>query len=687
MFLATEFQAILLHRHPEIAMPFRKLLSAFTLFCIASTPLAAATYDSSVQERQLFRQTRELLQSQQFTKAKPGVAALKHYPLAPYLELPLLQARLDELPYADVDAFFKRYPDSIPGDALRNSWLAALAQNQRWTDFLTYYDAATANKAAQCSRLEALQQTGDRATALNDTAALWLSPADLPSSCDMPFERWLAAEPALRSTRIWERLILALSQDQESLAQHQAARLSASEQADANLALLVYRNPQTTESQLSLLRKHDHGSAILGIGLKKLAKVDVDKAMQLWQEWTKKEWLKAGDSFSARNEIGRQLISARGPEALPWLISSDPQGTDPYLLEWRVRLGLRGGDWPALASWIELMPKEMADTPRWRYWYARALATSDNPEQTSKANRIYESIAADRSFYGFLAADHTAQPYRLNHQPLRPDVTVAQVGKRADMRRAREFYLLDEKGAARREWQRALRTMAPAEQQASTLMAKEWGWLDQALRLAQITGGFDDLDLRFPVAHRSAMTSAAKTRGLQTEWLFAVARQESAFMADARSPVGAMGLLQLMPATAKIVAKSLGQKYDEKLLIKPERNIPLGSKYLSDMLLRYNGNRVLATAAYNAGPGRVSRLLAQQTHPVSMDIWVETFPIRETREYIQSVLAFAVIYSERLGLPQTTLVSAQERVIGESLQVTQAETVTNPVPTPTTPAN
>lgn len=665
-------------------MPLRKLLSALTLFCIASTPLTAANFDSSVQERQLFRQTRDLLQRQQFTKAKPGVAALKHYPLAPYLELPLLQARLFELPYDDVDAFFKRYPDSIPGDNLRASWLAALAQNQRWSDFLAYYDAATAGKAAQCSRLEALQQTGAGATALADAAALWLSPVDLPSSCDAPFERWLAADPALRSTRIWERLILALSQNQESLAHHLATRLDLPEQADANLALLVYRNPQTTENQLSLLRKHEHGSAILGIGLKKLAKIDVDKAMQLWQEWTKKDWLKAGDSFSARNEIGRQLIGTRAAEALPWLIASDPQGTDPYLLEWRVRLGLRDGDWPALASWIELMPEEMSSTPRWRYWYARALGTSDDPQRTARASEIYQQLATDRSFYGFLAADHTALPYHLNHRPLRPDVSIAQVGKRADMRRVREFYLLDEKGAARREWQRALRTMAPAEQQASALMAKEWGWLDQGLRLAQITGGFDDLDLRFPIAYRSAMTSAAKTRGLQPEWLFAVARQESAFMADARSPVGAMGLLQLMPATAKQVAHSLGQKFDPKLLVKPERNIPLGSKYLSDMLLRYNGNRVLATAAYNAGPGRVSRLLAQQTHPVSMDIWVETFPIRETREYIQSVLAFAVIYSERLGLPQTALVSAQERIIGEPLQVTQAETLT-PAPMPTAP--
>jgi len=657
------------------------LALVFLLGQVAST--TAATFDSSVQERQLFRQTREQVQREQFTKAKPGIAALKHYPLAPYLELPLLLEHLDELPFDDVDAFLKQYPDSVSGDSLRAAWLVTLGQHQRWSDFLAYYDSESAGKAQQCWRLEALFQTGNAAQALADTESLWLSPTDLPTSCDGSLERWLAAEPAKLSGRIWQRLILALNQDKEGLARHLVDRLADNEKPAAETALMVYRSPQALAGLMPQLGKQAHGSETLGIGLKKLAKLDVDASVQFLKVWTESGVLKAGDAFAARNEIGRQLVGARGGDALPWLIASDPQGTDTYLLEWRIRLALQGGDWPTIAGWIELMPAELAQTPRWRYWYARALATSDDPPKTSKANDIYKTLAADRSFYGFLASDHTSVPYHLNHQPLRPSVSTDRVAKRADLRRAREFYVLDEKTAARREWARALRAMSPAEQQASALLAKEWGWHDQALRLAQITGGADDLDLRFPVVYKSMMTSAAKTNSLQTEWLFAVARQESAFMAEAQSPVGAMGLLQLMPATAKLVAKSLGVRFDPKLLIEPERNIPLGSKYLSDLLLRYNGNRVLATAAYNAGPGRVSRLLAQQTHPVSVDIWVETFPIRETREYIQSVLAFAVIYSERLGQPKTALVSSNERIIGAPIQVSQTEAIDAGVP-PTT---
>ena len=153
-------------------MPVRHRLFVLVLLFGQITLTAAATFDSSVQERQLFRQTREQVQHEQYTKAKPGIAALKHYPLAPYLELPLLLEHLDELPFDDVDAFLKQYPDSVSGDSLRAAWLSTLGQRQRWQDVLRYYDAQSAGKAQQCWRLEALYQTGHATQALADTESL-----------------------------------------------------------------------------------------------------------------------------------------------------------------------------------------------------------------------------------------------------------------------------------------------------------------------------------------------------------------------------------------------------------------------------------------------------------------------------------------------------------------------------------
>ena len=159
------------------------------------------------------------------------------------------------------------------------------------------------------------------------------------------------------------------------------------------------------------------------------------------------------------------------------------------------------------------------------------------------------------------------------------------------------------------------------------------------------------------------MDEAAKATALPLQWLFAIARQESAFMPDARSQVGALGLMQLMPDTARQVARGLRTKISADQLLQPATNIRLGSAYLSDLLERYDGNRILATAAYNAGPKRISSLLKSQTTALPADVWVETLPFKETREYVQSVLAFSVIYGERLGQP-VPLLKNDERNIG-----------------------
>jgi soluble lytic murein transglycosylase len=173
----------------------------------------------------------------------------------------------------------------------------------------------------------------------------------------------------------------------------------------------------------------------------------------------------------------------------------------------------------------------------------------------------------------------------------------------------------------------------------------------------------DDLELRFPLAFKSEIQGAAKRVQLPQEWVFAVARQESAFIPDARSSAGAVGLLQLLPGTAREVARKSRTPFNPAQLVEPKHSARLGSEYLRGLMTRYGDNRVLATAAYNAGPGRISRWLRDQPDSVTTDVWVETLPYRETREYVQSVLAFSVIYSYRLGSSRP-LLGTNEQLIG-----------------------
>jgi soluble lytic murein transglycosylase len=260
--------------------------------------------------------------------------------------------------------------------------------------------------------------------------------------------------------------------------------------------------------------------------------------------------------------------------------------------------------------------------------------------------------------------------YQLNDRPL-PGRAVPQPPQTPALLRAHEFHALGEAADGRREWQSALRDMTAEQQQNAALLAEQWGWHDRAIQTASKAGAWNDLQLRFPLAYRDLMQEAAHNTSLPTSWLYAITRQESTFMPDARSSAGALGLMQLMPDTAREVARGLRIKTSAADLQRPEPNIRLGSTYLSSMLKRYNGNRILATAAYNAGPGRVSRLVKSQQGTVPSDVWIETLPYRETREYVQNVLAFNVIYAKRMGREKPLVEKNEAYVTGSAASPVQ----------------
>lgn len=662
-------------------MILRNWLRALPLVCAAIAPIAcSATHDKAAErghpglngQQQLFLKTRDQMARGQWTLAKQNMALLRRYPLYPYLELALLSERIDSLPRADVDDFLQRHPDSVVSDRLRNQWLAALTRNGRWSDYLAEYRAEDAGKSQQCWRAEALYQTGSVDQSLAETEQLWLT-ADSPDACETAFKRWLASERRSEPL-IFKRLLLALEQKQETLARSLAVEIRDPYKIQAQYALMLYRDPTTLNSMLPQVLQQPEAGQVISLTLKNLARQAPDMASDLWRQTSAARQLSPEESAAARAEIGRRLIATRGQDALPWLLQNDGDGADGYLLEWRIRLSLRGGDWGRLADWIERLPPDLAQSQRWQYWHARALAQQvGDPAKVQRANEIFAALARERSYYGFLAADRVKADYALNDRPVQPATPLSTVEMRPDVRRAREFLALDEKVNARREWSRALSVMTTAEQQAAAQLAQRWGWHDEAIRSAMKSGAMDDLQLRFPLAYREPMTGAAKTTALPPQWLYAIARQESAFMPDARSSAGALGLLQLMPGTAQQVARGLRLKIDDKQLLQPGSSIRLGSTYLSDLLRRFDNNRVLATAAYNAGPRRISDVLKNQPGQLSTDVWVETLPYRETRDYVQNVLTFSVIYAQRLGQPGT-LLAAHETAIGQpTLQLGASE--------------
>ncbi|HET8709873.1 MAG TPA: transglycosylase SLT domain-containing protein [Spongiibacteraceae bacterium] len=664
--------------------PTKRRISLLILPLCAALFLGAVSHSSAdddfTAQRALFVQTRTQLQQSHSSATsndamKKAITELQSYPLYPYLQLQQLSTLIEdnvdaEAIAAQVDDFLKQYPDTVAAEQLRSQWLDELATSERWLPYLRYYSAASASKLQQCEFIEALHQTGQKKAALLETDKLWLT-TDMPDACDAAFSRWLASDHR-NEPLIWMRLQLALERNQEKLARSLAVQIGAPYKLQAEYALLLLRDPAALSDLLPQIAQQPEASATIALAIENLARRNLDIAQKLWLQTSAAGQLSPSDNFEVRRAIGRQQIAQFGPDALPWLLQYDPDGSDRYLLEWRIRLALGDGNWEDIAHWIAQLPADLANTSRWNYWRARALLQGD-PAQHQHANDMLISLAKERSYYGFLAADRLQKPYLLNDEPTASSHDITEIEGLPAVARAREFFLLDEAANARREWQAAMRAMSTGKQQAAGLLAERWGWYDQMIRSANVSGSHNDIQLRFPLGFRNDMYSAAKRTSLPLHWLFAITRQESAFMPDARSSVGALGLMQLMPATAKHVARGERIHIDTYDLLQPKTNIRLGSSYLRDLAQRFNGNRILATAAYNAGPNRISQILREQTHPLSADVWIELLPYRETREYVQSVLAFSVIYSQRLGKPEPLLNSSERQIGAESLQVGSAK--------------
>ncbi len=217
---------------------------------------------------------------------------------------------------------------------------------------------------------------------------------------------------------------------------------------------------------------------------------------------------------------------------------------------------------------------------------------------------------------------------------------------------------------ARREWRSALRERGAEDLLAAGALAARWSWHHQAIFAMIDAQYWDALELRFPLAYADTLLAASRQTAIAEPFLFAIARQESAFGVDARSPAGALGLMQLLPSTARDTARRLGVRYGGwHQLLQAETNVLLGSRYLDQLLDDFTDNRILAAAAYNAGPNRVRSWLARLPEPVDHDVFVETMPFYETRRYVQNVLAFAVIYGYRLGRDQPLVYERERRIV------------------------
>ncbi len=315
-------------------------------------------------------------------------------------------------------------------------------------------------------------------------------------------------------------------------------------------------------------------------------------------------------------------------------------------MRWRARTSLRAQLWPQLLKDIRAMSAGERNIEEWRFWRAMALRQEG---QVLAAKAELQSLAVERSYYGFLAADELDLPYALQHSNLNVDEDkLAKMASRTDLLRARELYLVGLDGRGRSEWDAVVAYFTPPEKAQAAILASRWGWHSRAISTAASIGEYDDLSLRYPLPFENDFRQHSSSARISMPWAYGIARSESLFMRDIRSSAGAIGLMQLLPATGRTVAREINLPYfGLDTLTDPQANIRLGTMYLGEMARRYGGNRVLATAAYNAGPHRVDRWMPEQGS-IDARIWIENIPFNETRNYVRRVLVAETIFHWRM---------------------------------------
>jgi len=485
--------------------------------------------------------------------------------------------------------------------------------------------------------------------ALDLARPLWFSGQEQPESCQTLFAALLTLGK-LTSQDVWMRFRQAHEAGSFRLAVRLLDSLPADERPAQRDISRVERNPAQALAKGDFRWSSRSGRELALYALDRAARTDAASAHDAWTLWRSRvsdPERSYGNLLVAYN-AARQLL----PSANAWYREAEGASQDEQQQVWRVRAALRSLAWDDVARAIDAMPEARALDPAWRYWKARALSVAGKGED---ATRLYGSLATEHHFYGFLAAEALGAAIMPVSEPLPADASaLAAFGVRDDVQRVIRLTALELRPEAQREWLYIVRALDDDTLLLAAEVARRNGLYDRSINTAERTQRRHDFSLRYPTPYRTEISAAAREYQIDEAWAFGLARQESRFVADIMSSAGAVGLMQLMPATARWVARQIGQTdYRVGSLEQPELNAQMGNFYLRHVLDRLDGMPVLATAAYNAGPGRAQAW--RGTAPMEGAIYAETIPFNETRDYVKKVLANAMFYQAQLGLPYIAL--------------------------------
>ncbi|MDZ4142656.1 MAG: transglycosylase SLT domain-containing protein [Methylotenera sp.] len=620
---------------------FRLLL---VLVAIAISNQAYALSDEA-----LFQHARSAYAAKNEIALSDDVSQLKtqQYQLAPYADYWLMLLRLENARDEEVQNFLALYVDMPFADRMRSEWLKKLGKQQNWGPFFEEYALfKREDVAVQCYAMQGHTLLGD-ADISAQAKDLWSSNFDLPGNCNQLFDD-LQQTGLLNNEDIWARFRLALQAGKLSAAKNTISRLP--DFAAANLKLLdrAAQSPQIFLDKKTASFKSRFGVEANLYALDRLARSKLDDAVTTYNKV--QSLFKADDRAFGWGRIAYHAARSHHPQAVSYFGLADGAVLDKEQLAWEVRAALRIQDWQTVLNTIAAMPAKQLEEGAWRYWKARALKQleADALGQNAEAVAIFSKLSTERHFYGWLAAEELEEVMSNPSLDFAPtDIEVTAIASQPGIKRALELQRLDMRFEAKAEWVWAIRGFDDQQLLAAAEYAMRQKWYDIAISTADNTRLTHNFNLRYPAPYRELFRTSAGNVNLDEAWVYGITRQESRFMHYAKSGVGASGLMQLMPATAKWVAKRMGVNgYNHGMIHDLTTNIEFGTYYMRYALDLMDGNAVMATAGYNAGPSRAKRWRATKT--LEGAIYIESIPFAETRGYVQKVMANAQMYAPRL---------------------------------------
>ncbi|MEP7099926.1 MAG: transglycosylase SLT domain-containing protein [Burkholderiales bacterium] len=602
------------------------------------------------------------------------VAVNAKLPLAMWPDYWELTNRIGEVQQAEVNEFASRWPGSYVEDRFRNDWLLELGRRRDWVNFAAEFPRFRMNDdpSVACYALLVDQQAGKdvREPAL----AAWFAQRDADDACAL-LAATLTDAKQFSAADAWRKARFAID----------AGRPRAARQA-ATLVSLAASNAagELTDSPARYLAKNASAAnrtsaELTTLALMRMASTDADSAAGLLNDrWDRA--LPPDLAAWAWAAIGKQAAMKLQPDAADFYQRAVQRSTKAGrnidwpddTLAWKVRAALRADNgktrWQQVTQAINAMSATEQRDPAWIYWKARGLGaiaddSQDGDSMRGLAREQMGSIAGQVNFYAALAAENLGQPVYLPPRPA-PLTAVEREGaaRNPGFVRALALIGIGLRGEGVREWNYTIRGMSDRELLAAAQLACDREVWDRCINTSDRTKVEIDMEQRFPMPFRKDVVAKANEIGLDPAYVYGLIRQESRFIMDARSNVGASGLMQLMPATARWTAKKIGLPYTHDLIADRDTNLRLGTNYLKLVLDDFNGSQALATAAYNAGPGRPRKW--RDGPVVEPAIWAENVPFSETRDYVKKVLSNATYYAAQLGVPAPSLKARLGRPIG-----------------------